>query len=247
MGGSMTDPSDGSERRPRIAAAGSDQAVAGQPPVTPPVMGQALDPGELAMITRITRIAGAVLTVAALAAMGAVVFALATVADPTAVRWGTGAILLLLLVGTGALCAHAGGHAWFVPLPALVVAVVWAFTTSDRSAEAAWWLVALCAIGCAGGVLVAAGALRQRLRGAIVGLPELRGKTGVAVTPLEPAGVVRIGGENWSAHSASGPLPAGAPVHVLGIRGVRLDVWSELGTVPDHTMLPTFPSEEDQP
>ena len=199
------------------------------------------------MLRRITRIAGAVLTVAALAAVGAVVFALATVADPAAVRWGTGVILLLLLVGTGVLCAHAGGHAWFVPLPALAVAVVWAFTASDRSAGAAWWLAALCALGCAGGVLVAAAALRQRVRGALVGLPELRGKTGVAVTPLEPAGVVRIGGENWSAHSASGPLPAGAPVHVLGIRGVRLDVWSELGTVPDHTMLPTFPSEEDQP
>jgi hypothetical protein len=33
-------------------------------------------------------------------------------------------------------------------------------------------------------------------------------------------------------------------VHVLGVRGVRLDVWSEQGTVPDHTMLAI---EEDKP
>jgi membrane-bound ClpP family serine protease len=196
------------------------------------------------MVSRLTRVAAVVLAVAALAAIGAVVFAIATVADPAAARWGTGAILLVLLVGTGVLCAHAGGHAWFVPLPALALAAVWALTASARSAESAWWLVALCAVACAGGVLVAGAALRQRLRGTLVGLPELRGTSGVAVTALAPAGVVRVGGENWSARSVSGPLPVGAPVHVLGVRGVRLDVWSELGTVPDHTMLAT---EEDKP
>ncbi len=230
----MTDPSGGYERRARVAAAGSGR----------PGGVQAHDLGELLRVSRITRLAGVVLGIAALAAIGAVAFALAAVADPAAVRWGTGAILLMLLVATGVLCAHAGGHAWFVPLPALALAVVWAFATTDHSAEAAWWLVALSAIGCAGGVLVAGAALRQRLRGALVGLPELRGTTGVAVTPLEPAGIVRVGGENWSAKSVSGPLQAGAPVHVLGVRGVRLDVWSELGTVPDHTMLAT---EEDKP
>jgi membrane-bound ClpP family serine protease len=191
-----------------------------------------------------TWVAVVVLAVAALAAIGAVTFAVATVADPAGVRWGTGAILLVLVVATGVLCAHAGGHAWFVPLPALVLAVIWALTSSARSAEAAWWLVALCAVACAGGVLVAGAALRQRLRGSLVGLPELRGTTGVAVTELAPAGIVRVAGENWSARSVSGPLQAGAPVHVLGVRGVRLDVWSELGTVTDHTMIAT---EEDKP
>ncbi len=185
-----------------------------------------------------------VLIAAGVAAIGAVGFAIATVADPAAVRWGTGAILLVLLVATGVLCAHAGGHAWFVPLPALALAAIWALTASARSAQAGWWLVALCAVACAGGVLIAGTALRQRLRGTLVGLPELRGTSGVAVTALAPAGIVRVAGENWSARSVSGALPAGAPVHVLGVRGVRLDVWSELGNVPDHTMLAT---EEDSP
>ncbi len=230
----MTDPSDGGGRRSRIAADDPGGAVAVHPP----------DPGELAMVSRITRIALVVLAVATVAAIGAAVFALATVADPAVVRWGAGGILLVLLVATGVLCAHAGGHAWFVPLPALAVAVIWVLTTSARPAAAAWWLVALCAVACAAGVLVAGGALRQRLRGTLVGLPELRGTSGVAVTTLAPAGIVRVAGENWSARSVSGPLPEGAPVHVLGVRGVRLDVWSELGNVPDHTMLAT---EEESP
>jgi membrane-bound ClpP family serine protease len=230
----MTDPSDGSRRRTRIAAADLRLALASQPS----------HPGELTMVSRMTRVAVVVLAVAALAAIGAVAFAIVSVADPAAVRWGTGAILLALLIATGVLCAHAGGHAWFVPLPALALAAIWALTASARSAEAAWWLVALCAVACAGGALVAGAALRQRLHGTLVGLPELRGTSGVAVTTLDPGGIVRVGGENWSARSVSGPLQAGAPVHVLGVRGVRLDVWSELGTVPDHTMIAT---EEDKP
>jgi membrane-bound ClpP family serine protease len=223
----MTDPSDGGGRRSRVAAAALPSHQ-----------------GETATLSRLTRVAAVVLVVAALAAIGAVGFAIATVADPAAVRWGTGAILVVLLVATGVLCAHAGGHAWFVPLPALALAAIWAITASARSAQAAWWLVALCAVACAGGVLVAGAALRQRLRGTLVGLPELRGTSGVAVTALAPAGIVRVAGENWSARSVSGALPAGAPVHVLGVRGVRLDVWSELGTVPDHTMIAI---EEDKP
>jgi membrane-bound ClpP family serine protease len=223
----MTDPSDGGGRRSRIATAAKPSHQ-----------------GETATLSRMTRVAAVVLVIAVLAAIGAVGFAIATVADPAAVRWGTGAILLVLLVATGVLGAHAGGHAWLVPLPALALAAIWAFTASARSAEAAWWLVALCAVACAGGVLIAGAALRQRLHGSLVGLPELRGTTGVAVTALAPDGIVRVAGENWSARSVSGALPAGAPVHVLGARGVRLDVWSELGTVADHTMLAI---EEDKP
>jgi membrane-bound ClpP family serine protease len=75
-------------------------------------------------------------------------------------------------------------------------------------------------------------------------LPPLRGATGTALTGLTPAGVVQIGGETWSARSVSGPLPAGAPVHALTARGVRLQVWSEAGTIPDATV---FDLKENQP
>ena len=142
------------------------------------------------------------------------------------------------------LSAHAGGHAWFVPLPAFSLAVVWALTASSDSRGAGWALVALTATAGAGGVVSATTALRQRRRSELALLPSLRGATGVAITNLTPIGVVQVGGETWSAESVSGPLPAGAPVHVLAARGVRLEVWSEVGRVPDAAVLDL---EEDQP
>jgi membrane protein implicated in regulation of membrane protease activity len=184
------------------------------------------------------------LTVAVLAVLGGIAFAVAAVSAPSAVRWGTGVILVVLLGVTMLLCAHAGGHAWLVPLPALVLAVVWAFTSSASSPVAGWFLVALCAFASGAALIVATTALRQRLRGTLVGLPSLRGIDGVALTSLTPVGVVKVAGEKWTAESVSGPLPAGTPVHVLGVRGVRLEVWSERGTVPDGRLLGI---EEDQP
>ena len=156
----------------------------------------------------------------------------------------TGAVLVVLLAATALLSAHAGGHAWFVPLPAFALAVLWALTASSHSAGAGWALVALTAAASGGGVVLAATALRQRLRGELALLPSLRGATGVAITDLTPVGVVQVGGETWSAESVSGPLPAGAPVHALKARGVRLEVWSEAGTVADANVLDT---KEDQP
>ncbi|MGH9068750.1 MAG: NfeD family protein, partial [Acidimicrobiales bacterium] len=49
----------------------------------------------------------------------------------------------------------------------------------------------------------------------------------VAVTALSPSGTVRVRGDTWSAVSISGAVPAGSPVHVAGMEGLRLEVWSE--------------------
>ena len=198
-------------------------------------------PNQIARIIRVGRVA---LTMAVAAATAGVAFALAGVAAPIAVLWGTGAVLVVLLATTALLSAHAGGHAWFVPLPAFALAVLWALTASSDSAGSGWALMALTAAASGGGAVLAATALRQRLRGELAFLPSLRGATGVAITDLTPVGVVQVGGETWSAESVSGPLPAGAPVHALKARGVRLEVWSEAGTVAEATVLDT---QEDQP
>jgi membrane-bound ClpP family serine protease len=184
------------------------------------------------------------LTIAGVAAIAAVAFAVVAVTAPVAVRWGTGAILAVLLAATGLLSAHAGGHAWFVPLPAFALAVVWALTASSHSPGPGWWLVALTATASGGGLVFAITALRQRLRGELALLPPVRGASGVAVTDLTPVMVVQVAGETWSAESVSGPLPAGAPVHALKSRGVRLEVWSEAGTVADADVLDI---KEDKP
>ena len=55
----------------------------------------------------------------------------------------------------------------------------------------------------------------------------LVGTLGVAKTELAPAGIVRAGGDEWSAVSESGPIPQGAAVRVRRIDGLRLIVGAE--------------------
>ncbi|HLI15018.1 MAG TPA: NfeD family protein [Acidimicrobiales bacterium] len=126
---------------------------------------------------------------------------------------------------------------------------------------AACWLVAMAALGYARpllylllgadlavsagvGALALAG-LRHRRR-AREGLASLESELGVATTPLDPDGVVRVRGETWSATSLNGYVPAGATVQVIRARGVRLEVWGEgspqrdaLGPPPQRASRPT--------
>lgn len=61
-------------------------------------------------------------------------------------------------------------------------------------------------------------------------LPSLRmlGRTGVAVSPLSPHGVVRLGGELWQASAAEphAPIPEGTRVRVTEVQNLRLVVES---------------------
>jgi len=58
-------------------------------------------------------------------------------------------------------------------------------------------------------------------------LSSLDGAEGVAVSDLVPEGIVRVGGEQWSALSVNGTARSGTPVQVLRTAGVRLEVWAE--------------------
>ena len=129
-------------------------------------------------------------------------------------------------------------------LLAAALATAWGFTASNHSAVASWTLVALSATVSAAALALARAALHQRLRDELALLPPLKGALGVALTQLTPGGVVQVGGETWSAQSVSGTLPAGAPIHALQVRGVHLEVWSEVGIVPDGKALDI---QEDQP
>jgi len=183
---------------------------------------------------------------AVLVVLAAVAFAAGSVATPTGLRWVTGAVLVVLVASAWLLCAHAGGHALFVPLPALALAVVWALTVPGHNHAAAWWLVAMSAAAAGVGGMIGAAALSQRWKAASTPTATLRGASGTAVTPLTPAGVVRVAGESWSAVSLSGPLAAGVPVHVARADGVRLEVWSEAGTVPDQRSLESADEQQKE-
>jgi hypothetical protein len=106
------------------------------------------------------------------------------------VTWVSGVVLAVLLVLTGVLSAHAGGHAWLVPVPAVAFTVAWALTAASGnwSSTLAWWLVGVSATMSGGAVLVAGTALRQRLsaertRRAVV--TEAEGQKQAAITVAE--------------------------------------------------------------
>jgi membrane-bound serine protease (ClpP class) len=66
-------------------------------------------------------------------------------------------------------------------------------------------------------------ALRTRHLPPRSGPERMLGAEGVATTSLDPSGVVRVGGETWSAESTS-RVRKGTPVRVTGIEGLRLKV-----------------------
>lgn len=107
----------------------------------------------------------------------------------------------------------------------LVLGGLLLFDPSVPNARVSPWLLA----GMVGllvfffGVVVNA-ALRARRLPPAAGLDALRGSEGVALTSLDPRGQVHASGEDWSAESAAGPIPAGSRVRVVGVSGLTLVV-----------------------
>ena len=169
--------------------------------------------------------------------------------------WLVGVVLAAAVVGVVVAGFHAGGHGWFVPVPVLVLAVAWAVVVSAAgwASAAAWALAALAFLGAlVGFVLVVPAIAFRHTGGPATGPATLVGASGTAVTALSPKGICRVNNETWTAESISGPLPAGAPVHVARVDGLRLFVWSESGTVPGpealgsaHLEKPTHREKED--
>ena len=148
---------------------------------------------ELASVSRLARVSRLALTVAVVVLLGGVAFAAAEVAAPAAVRWATGIILLVLLVATlvavrpcrwprlvravaGARAGRGVGLHGISQLTGRGLVPRRPVCVRQRSGVGAWPTTAL----------------RQRLRGTLVGLPALRGTDGVAETALSPVGVVRV-------------------------------------------------------
>ena len=167
-----------------------------------------------------------------------------------ALPWVVGALLAVATVGVIVLGFHAGGHGWFVPLPVLVLAGAWALTAAagDWAAPAAWVLAGLTLVGAMGGAVLVVPAIAYRHSFAPAqGTEALIGAEGVTLGPLSPTGVVKVKNETWTAESLSGPLPGGAPVHVVRVEGLRLLVWSEAGTIPGPDALgPTTQEKEER-
>mgnify|MGYP001366577839 CR=1 FL=1 len=73
--------------------------------------------------------------------------------------------------------------------------------------------------------IVAIGAgVRAQARRVVTGREGLVGAVGVTRSELAPNGTVFLGGELWKAQTAGGVIPAGQPVRVVGLTGLRLNV-----------------------
>ena len=53
------------------------------------------------------------------------------------------------------------------------------------------------------------------------------GAEGIAVSDLDPEGIVKVHGEDWSAVAINSPIPSGTAVQVVRRGGVRLEVWGQ--------------------
>ena len=139
-----------------------------------------------------------------------------------------------LLVGSVVLAAvlgfHLGPHAHVLAASLGVLVAAWlVFTLIDgRSAPVLWALLTADIVVSAGVGVLAWRALSTR--GLAVESHHLVSPVaavGVAVDDLNPSGIVRVHGENWSAVATNGTVPSGTPVQVLQVDGVRLAVWGE--------------------
>jgi membrane-bound serine protease (ClpP class) len=168
--------------------------------------------------------------------VGAIALILAFLAFGTLpINW---AGILLLVLGVGLLVAElmvsgtgfllAGGLGAFI-LGSLVL--YRPFGPVDPSLPAlriSWWVVASVAALMTGFFLVVVRALWQSRRAPVrTGSAVLVGKQGVALSPLNPQGQVRVDGEVWTAIAEPESIEPGAHVLVLGVEGVTLRVIGE--------------------
>lgn len=145
--------------------------------------------------------------------------------------WVVAGVLLALVVLGAVAGFHAGPHAHLFASVAGVVAAV--------------WLIVMALVGNAHPLLyvllgadVTLTALMSFAAWRVMSNPgsvaehnkppaNVEGHLGVVVSPLEPAGIVRVDGEEWTAVSLNGTVPVGGRVQVINAKGVRLEVWGE--------------------
>jgi membrane-bound ClpP family serine protease len=142
------------------------------------------------------------------------------------------ALVIAVGVHTGPHGLVAAGTLGIAASIGFVIGIIALAPTGTRT-FVAWFLLAATGLISAGAVVAGAVALPAlRRRQSALGTGGLYGAEGVALTALTPKGTVRVRGETWTAESVNGQVPAGAPVHVMEIDGLRLRVWSD-AVMPD--------------
>jgi membrane-bound serine protease (ClpP class) len=136
-------------------------------------------------------------------------------------------VLLLAAVGFFIVALKVPGHG--LPEAAAVICLVlgglFLFNPSVPNARVSRILLAVVTVKATlFFTIVLRAAIRARRQPVKTGAHRIIGLEAVVVTPLDPTGTVRVQGETWSAHSAHGPVPAGAVVKVVDRDGLTLEV-----------------------
>jgi membrane-bound ClpP family serine protease len=139
-------------------------------------------------------------------------------------------VLLGLVVVASVLGFHFGPHGHVIGMALGVVAAIWLLimAATGQSRPLLWVLLGADVAISFGLAAFAWNGLKFGIR-QLPGLSHtnLVGAEGTAITDLDPAGIVRVRGENWSATSVNGSVPAGTQVQIIEASGVRLNVWAE--------------------
>jgi membrane-bound serine protease (ClpP class) len=163
----------------------------------------------------------------------------------------TGVVMLLLDIKVTGFALSIGGIIAFLLGSLLIFTPPWA----DMPLSAAPvprlnpWLIIVTTV--AVGlffVLGIAAALKAQRRPVAVGRETLTGAAGVVVETLQPRGMVRIEGEEWSAESTTGAeIPKGTTVRVVAVDGLRLQVERDWGAARWSERMPWPPDSGDAP
>jgi membrane-bound ClpP family serine protease len=144
--------------------------------------------------------------------------------------WVLAGILLGLVVLASLVGFHTGPHAHLVAgvLGALAATILLIMAVNGNASEVSWLLFGGdLALSAGVGVLAWRGLAKRNQ----VTVPHRAlahtGMEGVAVSDLDPEGIVRVRGEDWCAVAVNAPVRAGTSVQVVGRGGVRLEVWGE--------------------
>jgi membrane-bound serine protease (ClpP class) len=107
----------------------------------------------------------------------------------------------------------------------LVLGGLYLFDASVPNAHVSRALIVGVALAIAGlFFFVVRAALHARKAPVAAGPERIIGTEGVVERNLDPTGVVRAGGESWTATSVRGFIPAGTPIRIVAVRGVSLEV-----------------------
>ena len=127
-----------------------------------------------------------------------------------------------------ALKIHGRGLPEVAAITCLVLGGLFLFDPAVPNARVSRPLIAVVAIALtAFFTLVLRAVLRARFTPVRTGSHVVVGAEGVVVRDLDPTGVVRVRGETWTAESPGEPVPAGAKVKVVAVRGLTLEVVPE--------------------